>query len=68
MTPEQRAKIESIAKNNNLIDCLFLVSKGVPFDVAFSLDDEARFAWSIILGELGGGKFNWSTMQWERND
>jgi len=38
---------------------LFLVKRGVPFDVAFNLDDEMRIAWCIIHGEQEGlGKFN----------
>jgi hypothetical protein len=37
----------------------------VPFDVAFSLDDIHRAAWSIIFSEMNGAKFNWNTMDFE---
>jgi DNA-directed RNA polymerase subunit K/omega len=41
------------------------VKNGVPFDVAFSLPDEERKAWSIALGEIDGGKFNFDMGRWE---
>jgi hypothetical protein len=37
----------------------------VPFDVAFSLDDITRAAWSIIFSEIEGSKFNFDTMGWD---
>ena len=39
---------------------------GVPFDVAFALDEITRAAWSIICSEFNGSKFNWRTMSWEQ--
>jgi hypothetical protein len=47
-----------------LIDCLFLVARGVPFDVAFSLPDAERFAWVVALGTLEGRSFDWTTRSW----
>jgi hypothetical protein len=44
---------------------LYLVSKGVPFDVAFSLEPHERMAYCVILGEQAGGSFNWSVMRWD---
>jgi hypothetical protein len=41
------------------------VSQGVPFDVAFRLDDIRRTAWCIMFSEINGGKFNWKTMKYE---
>jgi len=42
------------------------VKNGVPFDVAFQLDDITRSAWSIILSELESGKrFNFNTEAFE---
>lgn len=47
-------------------EALFLVSNGVPFDVAFSLDDMTRLAWVVILKESQDPvKFNFTTMQFE---
>jgi hypothetical protein len=43
---------------------LFLVKRNVPFDIAFSLPDEERLAWIIILGEQEGRKFDFNTMRW----
>jgi hypothetical protein len=37
---------------------------GVPFDVAFSLDDDDRTAWVIAIGELDGKRYDWTTRQW----
>ena len=37
---------------------------GVPFNVAFSLDDATRKAWGIVFSELESGKkFNWTLMR-----
>jgi hypothetical protein len=42
------------------------VGRGVPFDVAFSADDDLRIAWCIIVGELDGrGKFNFLTRRFD---
>lgn len=54
-----------IASSPDLRDRLYLVSQGVPFDVAFTLSDDHRLAWCVILGELGGrGHFDWSNGKW----
>jgi hypothetical protein len=45
---------------------LWLVRHGVPFDVAFQLDDLTRTAWCIVCSEQGGAKFNWNTMDFDR--
>jgi len=47
-----------------LIDCLYLVKNGVPYDVAFSLPEDERIAHVIVLGTLSGHVFNWSTFCW----
>ena len=41
-----------------------LVSKGVPFDVAFSLPDDLSAAFNIIFGELEGGKWDFDLGDW----
>ncbi|MDE2354945.1 MAG: hypothetical protein KGL17_07980 [Betaproteobacteria bacterium] len=46
-------------------ECLWLVKNGIPFDVAFGLDDVTRAAWCIVFSEQGGAKFNWRTMEFE---
>lgn len=46
--------------------CLWLVKNGVPFDVAFALDDVKRTAWSIIFSEQDSGKrYNFITREYE---
>jgi hypothetical protein len=45
-----------------------LVRYGVPFDVAFSLDDIDRAAWAIIISEQGGRKFNLNTMDFDKDE
>lgn len=47
-------------------EALWLVKNGVPFDVAFSVDDVTRAAWAIILSEHEGATFNWATMDWDK--
>ena len=40
---------------------------GIPFDVAFALDDVTRAAWCIVFSEQGGAKFNWNSMEFEKD-
>ena len=46
-------------------ECLWLVKNGVPFDVAFGMDDIKRTAFCIVMSEMEGSRFNWNTMQFE---
>jgi len=46
---------------------LWLVKNGVPFDVAFSLSQKDRAAWSIIMSEHEGAKFNWTHFAFEES-
>ena len=41
-----------------LIDCLYLVRNGVPFDIAFSLPPDERLAFVVALGSLDGVPVN----------
>jgi hypothetical protein len=45
---------------------LFLVSKNVPFDVAFSLPEHEALAYMVILAGFEGAKFDFDTLSWER--
>jgi hypothetical protein len=47
-----------------LIDCLYLVKCGVPFDIAFSLKEDERLAFVVIMGTLDGHEFDWRKMRW----
>ena len=38
---------------------------GVPFDVAFQIDDVTRAGWCIIFSEMEGAKFDFNTMRFE---
>jgi len=42
------------------------VKNGVPFDVAFSLDSVTRAGWCIIFSEMGGARFDWAAMDFEK--
>lgn len=61
----KKSRAQLIAQDPELIDCLFLVSKGIPFDVAFSLDSDERLAWTVIMGEFGGLRYSWVFGRWE---
>lgn len=63
--PREPSSAEVLSQNSELIDCLFLVMNGIPFDVAFSLDDDMRLAWVVIIGQLKGMKYNWDRRTWE---
>jgi hypothetical protein len=41
------------------------VKNGVPFDVAFQMDEILRAAMAIKFAEFEGSKFNWHTMDFE---
>lgn len=62
------AKAQAVAEDPALRDCLYLLTQGVPFDVAFSLDPTMRLAWCVILGEIAGGEFSWARMAWEQRE
>jgi hypothetical protein len=44
------------------------VRSGVPFDVAFQLDDVTRAAWCIISCEHEGRTFDWSRMEFKEQE
>jgi hypothetical protein len=56
-----------LARHPVLIDCLYLVRNGVPFDVAFSLSTTERAAYVIALGTLEGHSFDWLAFEWTRS-
>lgn len=35
---------------------------GIPFDIAFGLDEITRGAWCIIFSEMEGRTFDWDRM------
>lgn len=39
-----------------------LVKAGVPFDLAFSMDEDWRRGLCIVAGEMEGGEFCWHSM------
>lgn len=41
------------------------MKNGVPFDVAFSLDEVKRTAFCIIFSEMEGAAFDWNTMRFK---
>jgi hypothetical protein len=46
---------------------MLLVKSGVPWDVAFSLEDHEATALCIIFGQLDGGKFDFDRMAWRKD-
>jgi hypothetical protein len=44
-------------------ECLWLCKNGIPFDVAFSVDETTRTAWAIAFSEMEGHEFDWRTMR-----
>ncbi|MBV1829723.1 hypothetical protein HNW77_01375 [Komagataeibacter sp. AV436] len=51
-----------------LIEVAALVGHGVPWDVAMSMPRVRRMAFLVAFGELAGGRYDWSTQQWEYPD
>lgn len=48
---------------------LALIDHGIPFDVAFSLEESELIGWNVAIGEITSGKsFDWGRMQWPDED
>lgn len=60
----QGTRAGKLSGHPDLLDCLYLVRNGVPFDVAFSLPDEERAAFVVAIGRLDGGVFDTQAMRW----
>jgi hypothetical protein len=43
------------------------VKNGIPFDVAFSIDEITRAAWCIMFSEMEGATFDWGTMRFNED-
>jgi hypothetical protein len=50
----------------DLVDCLYLVRNGVPFDVAFSLPVDERLAWVVVMGRFDGFDYDWGARRWKK--
>ena len=53
-----------MTRSAELVDSLFLVRNGVPFDVAFSLGGDERTAWIVAMGKMDGRVWDWGAMRW----
>jgi hypothetical protein len=43
-----------------------LIAHGVPWSVAWQLEEYEIIAMIVAIGEAEGGVFNWDSMKWER--
>lgn len=41
---------------------------GIPFDVAFGLDETSRAAYCIVFSGFEGSKFNWNTWEFDKRE
>ena len=44
------------------------MKNGIPFDVAFSADDDWALAAYIVFGEYEGSDWDWQSMNWMKKD
>ncbi len=51
-------------RNPDFRDRCYILKNGVPFNVAFGIDDTLRLAFAITFGELDGGEFDFTSMSW----
>ncbi|PHK92921.1 hypothetical protein CR162_21360 [Pseudoroseomonas rhizosphaerae] len=65
LSPED-AQIKAITDDMNLRMCLHLVKNGVPWDVAFSLDEIEVRAFVMIFGFLDGHDWDWEASCWKK--
>lgn len=68
MDDRQAQILRRMITDHELNECLFLIRNGVPFDVAFSLTAQERFAWCVIFQRFDGLKFNFQTMKFEQTE
>ena len=47
-----------------MINRLWLVKNGVPFDLAMELGDAESLAFGVIFGGFEGRAFDWKNMHW----
>lgn len=47
------------------MESLWLVHNGVPFDLAFSLDDRTRVGFAIVFSQFHGHVFDWDRMRFK---
>lgn len=45
-----------------------LIAHGVPWSVAWQLEDYEAIAMTVAIGEAEGGSFDWESMTWEKRD
>ncbi|WP_211248665.1 hypothetical protein [Acidocella facilis] len=43
---------------------MYLVRCGVPFEIAFGLDEAERLAFIVTMGTLEGHRFDWTALRW----
>ncbi|MGE4482010.1 hypothetical protein [Acidocella sp.] len=43
---------------------MYLVRCGVPYEVAFNMDEAERLAFIVTMGTLEGRVFDWATLCW----
>ena len=53
-----------LAQDAELRARLYLANKLHDFDLAFSISDEQVKAWTVIYGEIDGGRFDWGRNEW----
>ncbi|HCZ40080.1 MAG TPA: hypothetical protein DHV18_11725, partial [Brochothrix thermosphacta] len=62
---------KKLAQNPGFINQCWLMKAGVPFSVIFpgltALMPHERIAMGVVIGELEGGTYNWSTRRWEES-
>jgi hypothetical protein len=65
---DAEATVRNFVADPELNEILWLVWHGVPFDVAFTLPPDERYAYAAIFGKFEGGKFNLETLEFEEGD
>ncbi len=68
LDPEEafRIAMKRIVDADGFRDIVYLIDKGVPFDVAWSLDPYMRLGYIIVFGEIQGNVvWNWSRMEFD---
>ncbi len=49
-------------------EACWLIRNGVPFDVAFDMDETIRTAMAINFSRFEGGTFNVERLEWEKDE
>lgn len=47
---------------------MYLIKNGVPFDVAWTMEDHYVLAYCVTFGKAEGNEFDWASRSWRKQE